>query len=84
MIKALIAVKPIAELLLKIVSLIDPDKRKEVNKRKALHYAEKYILTNEELRVLQSKVSLSKGEQGQLKRLRRRLHHYRRWFFEYD
>ena len=82
--KIITAVKPIAELLLKVVSLIDPDKRKEVNKRKALHFAEKYILTNEELRILQAKELLSKKEIAQVKRLEKKLRYLRKYFFLYD
>lgn len=78
------AIKPIAELLLKALSLIDPKTRDWVRKRKALEFAEKYILTNEALRILQDKTKLSKKELREKARLLRKLRLYRKWFFAYD
>ena len=68
--------KPLALLLLKILQLIDPATRNLVHKRKALHWAEKYILLNEELKGVKDKKRRA--------RILRKLKYYKKWFFEND
>ena len=79
-----VAVKPIAELLLKVANLISPDKRDEVNKRKALNFGEKYIFTNEEIGRLKKVKPWTSKQERALDRLQRKLKRYRDWYFQYN
>ena len=81
------SIGPVAKFLLKALELIDPKTRDWVRKRKALEWAEKYILTNEEIKVLKGKVKyapLDKKEIKKLARLEKKLRWYKKWFFDYD
>ncbi len=81
------SVGPVAKLLLKGLTLVDPKTRDWVHKRKALEYGEKYIRCNEELRRLEDKlgnVGLDRKETRRLKNRRRYLRYFGDWFFKYD
>ncbi len=73
--------KPVTELLLKILNLTDPKTREWVRKRKALDWAERYIFCNEAIAFLEMKREPSKKEERKLRDLRRKLDYYRKWFF---
>lgn len=70
------SIGPVAKVLLKALELVDPKTRDWVRKRKALEWAEKYILTNEQLKHTTDKKVR--------KALERKMKYYRKWFFEYD
>lgn len=81
------AVKPLSKLLVKILELVDPKTRDWVRKRKALEWGEKYIFTNEAIKVLEGQAKfgeLSFKDKRKLARLNKKLGWYRKWYFEYN
>lgn len=77
-------VKAVARVLLKLLNLLDPDKRDEVSKRRALDWGEKYILTNEEIKRIEMVKPFTEVERKQIDRLERKLERYKKWFFDYN
>ena len=84
MLDSLSAIKPIAEFLLKVVNLIDPDKRSEVNRRRALNFAEKYIFLTEEIARIKQVNPFTEKEERKVGTLERKRAWYRKVFFEYS
>jgi len=82
--KIALAVTAISKVLLKILNLIDPKSRDFVHKRKALEWAEKFILTYYEIERIKSVRPFTETEEKLLDKLQRKLGRYKEWFFQYN
>jgi hypothetical protein len=79
------AITPVAKILLNILEKIDPKTREFVRRRKALDWAEKFILTYDKIVDLETKASyteLSKKEQRSLSFYRRKIKWFGKQFFD--
>ena len=78
------AVKPVAQVLLKILELVDPKTRDWVRKRKALEWAEKFFLAYKEVKFLNAKEEKTSKEKRRITYLTRMMRYYEKWFFDYS
>lgn len=73
--------KAVVPLLLTLVTKLGGSKP-EVQMRKAINYAEKYIFTQEEINRLMNVKPFTAREERKLDKLTRKLNRYKEWFFE--
>lgn len=75
----------LGKVVLKILELVDPKTRNWVHRKKALEYAEKYILKCDILLViLQRRIPIKDEDKRQVETLVNKMRYYRRKFFKYD
>ena len=72
----------VGKILLTLLRRNDPKLQDWVQKKKAVQWAEKYILYDSELQELTSKEKLTKKEIRRVSYIKSRKKLYRKWFFE--
>ena len=74
--------KPLAEILVKILHFIDPTTRNMIRMRRAIKWGSKYIVTNEEIMLLENSGTLKTNNEKRIAYLKKKRKYYRRWFFD--